>query len=119
MAEQGQQAEQAVQAYSLDAVARRIIVQCRADIAAATAQLEAGKDILRRSRALMPRWDAQRSPEGQAHGIRLPAFDDAKAGMFVLISPAGFQRVSRRRRARFTLPSPPSARHIRRRSASG
>jgi hypothetical protein len=119
MDEQAEKAGQAEQAYSLDVVARRMIAQCRSEIAAALIQLEAGKDILRRSRALVSRWETQRSAEGMANAIRLPAFDEAKAGMFVLISPAGYQRVSRHRRARVTVPRAPADRHSLRRSASG
>ena len=86
----------AEQPFSLEALARPIIVQCRCEIEAARIHIEAGKEILRRSRWLMARWESQRSDEGAATAIRLPPFDVVKAGMLAF---ADTRRDHRNRRA--------------------
>jgi hypothetical protein len=103
------------QSYSLHDVTQRIMAECRRDIRAAAIQIEAGKEIVRRSRRLLPRWEAQ----GRTSAIRLPPFDAGKAGMFVLVQSDD----SRRRRSRgggaVVRRGAPSDPHSHRRSASG
>jgi hypothetical protein len=103
------------QSYSLQEVTQRIIAECRRDIQAAAVQIEAGKDILRRSRWLLPRWEAQ----SRVSAIRLPPFDAGKAGMFVLVQSDDSRRRRRGGGRTAVRSGAPADRHTRRRSASG
>lgn len=117
-------ADQAVadQALSVEAIARPLIAQCRRDIAAAWAQVEAAREVLGRSRWLVERW-TDPSWMGAAHGIERIDLSDrseaARIGMFVGIEPA-----TRRRKRSGRSPAPPKSSaqlifHTRQRSASG
>jgi len=102
---------------SVDALARQIITQCRREIEAAWAHIEAAKEILRHGRWLLERWAAQGRSGEPTENARLasPARSEAaRIGMFVLLEP------ETRRRPRPPISSiTPADRHIRPRSASG
>ena len=102
------------QNYSVEALTRQLIEQCRAEIHAAMLQIEAGREILKRTLPLLERW--RRS--AHEHGIKLPAFDFAKAGMFVLVEPAPRRRHPRED-MRAAVNQALANRRSRRRSASG
>jgi hypothetical protein len=104
------------QSHFVETVVRQAIERCRCEIDAAWLHVEAAKDILRRSQWLLSRWDVQRAMQDAASAVHLPAFDIAKAGMFVLVESKTV--VGRRRKRRVTT-AVPSDRHSRRRSASG
>jgi len=114
------------QASVADTIAERFVADCRRDIAAAWIQIDAANDILRRTRWLLARWDAQRRV-GDAGDIRTGARSRRSApagGMFVFIeaeSRGGRRRTARGRpsRAKNMVISAPPARRTRPRSASG
>ncbi len=58
---------------NLDAITRQAIEHCRRDIAVAWTQLEAAKDLLRRSRPLLDQWVAEKV---QIDSAEKPAADD-------------------------------------------
>jgi len=77
-----------VQAQSIEALAQPLIEQCRREIAAAWAQIEAAKDLLRRSRWLLARWAEQSRAETPVESERLARSDRSEAariGMFVIV----------------------------------
>jgi hypothetical protein len=104
------------QVYSVEAVARQVIDQCRREIAAAVIQLEAAKEILKGSQWLLARWHERRQADAVSGGIRLPAYDVARAGMFLSVEPEAPRRRGRKRRFKIDVPSD---RRNRPRSASG
>ena len=65
--------------YSVEAVARQIITQCRRDIEAAMLQIEAARAILVGSRWLLARWEERRRADAITGGLRLPAYDEVRA----------------------------------------
>jgi hypothetical protein len=73
---------------------RLLIEQCRSEIESAWRHLEAAREILRRSRPLLARWEEQRRAGFDI--VKLPDFVPARAGMFVFVQPA--VRPRRRRR---------------------
>jgi hypothetical protein len=92
------------QSDSIEALARPLIEQCRREIAAAWAQIEAARDMLRRSRWLLARWAEQSRSEAPMESERLARSgrsEAARIGMFVLVpediaqSARGARRASR------------------------
>ena len=104
------------QIYSVEAVARQIVDECRRDIEAAALHIAAAKAILASSRWLLGRWEERQRADAVTGGLRLPAFDAARAGMFASVAPEEPRRRGRKRRIRTAAFSD---RHIRPRSASG
>jgi hypothetical protein len=87
----------------VEAIARRIIEECRRDIAAARLQIEAMRAILAGSRWLVARWEERRREDAVTGGLRLPAYDAVKASGFVEVEEAHeIVRGRRRRRKRVT-----------------
>jgi len=82
---------------TVEAISRRIIDECRRDIAAARLHIEAMGRILAGSRWLMSRWEERRREDAITGGIHLPAYDAVKASGFVTIEEESRKR--RRRRA--------------------
>jgi hypothetical protein len=90
-----------------DAIARRLIAQCRNDIKAAWDQVEAAREALGHTRWLRSRWDAhRRTAETAGEGARPPGVDAPP--------PSGARKRGMRRGARRH-----AARRARKRSASG
>jgi hypothetical protein len=83
----------------VEAITRRIIEECRRDIEAARLHIEAMGRILAGSRWLVAKWDERQREDAVTGGIRLPAFDEAKASGFVTIEEREQPRKRRRRRA--------------------
>jgi hypothetical protein len=83
----------------VEAIARRIIEECRRDIAAAGLHIEAMRAILAGSRWLLAQWDERRRTDAVTGGIRLAAYDAVRASGFVEIEEAEVPRRRRRRRA--------------------
>ncbi|HLH92803.1 MAG TPA: hypothetical protein VKX28_30635 [Xanthobacteraceae bacterium] len=81
----------------VEAIARRAIEECRREIAAARLQIEAMRGILAGSRWLLARWEERRREDAVTGGLRLPAFDAAKASGFVEVEQAQEPRRRRRR----------------------
>jgi hypothetical protein len=104
------------QIYSVERVARQIIEDCRRDIEAAALAIAAAKAILAGSRWLLGRWEERRRADALTGGLRLPAFDAARAGMFASVAPEEPRRRARKRRIRIDALSD---RRTRPRSASG
>ena len=86
----------------VEAIARRIIEECRRDIAAARLQIEAMRGILAGSRRLVAKWDARRREDAVTGGLRLPAYDAVKASGFVEVEEAEEPRRRGRKRKRLT-----------------
>jgi hypothetical protein len=105
------------QACSAVVLARPIIEQCRREIEAGFHHLEAAREMLRRTRWLVARWETQREAYANIGSVTLANFDAARQAMFVAVKPETRRRhKSRRPRARATS----SLTHrIRPRSASG
>jgi hypothetical protein len=104
------------QIYSVEQAARQIIAQCRRDIEAAALQIAAARAILETSQWLLGRWEEGRRADAVTGGLRLPAYDAARAGMFASVAaeePRPRRRKRRVRREAFSAP------HNRPRSASG
>src|SRR5215813_14088864 len=101
----------------VDALARQLITQCRREIEAAWAHIEAAREILRRGRWLLERWAAEDRTGELTENARLASSarsEAARIGMFVLLEP------ETRRRSRRPMSTLSRAdRHIRRQSASG
>jgi hypothetical protein len=106
------------QAYSVLALARPLIEQCRRDIQAGLDHLEAARDMLRRTRWLVTRWEAQREAYAHVGAVTLANFDAARQAMFVEAKPEPRRRRRGSRRRRADAMRDP-ARRIRPRSASG
>ena len=80
------------EAQSIEALARPLIAQCRREIAAAWAQIEAAKDMLRRTRWLLARWAEQSQEQNQVEApreserlARSNRSEAARMGMFVFV----------------------------------
>ena len=71
------------QTLTIEAIARPLIEQCRRDIAAAAAHLDAARAMLAGSRWLIARWDERRRADAVTGGIRLPAYDERRASGFI------------------------------------
>ena len=84
----------------VEAIARRIIEECRRDIEAARLHIEAMRAILAGSRWLLAKWEARRREDAVTGGFRLPAYDTVKASGFIEVEEAREPRPRRRRRAR-------------------
>jgi hypothetical protein len=82
----------------VEAIARRIIDECRRDIEAARLHIEAMRAILAGSRWLLARWEERRRDDAVTGGIRLPAYDAVRASGFVEVEEAGAPRRRGRRR---------------------
>jgi hypothetical protein len=82
----------------VEALARRLIDECRRDIEAARLHIEAMRCILAGSRWLVARWDERRREDAVTGGIRLPVYDAARASGFVEIEEAKQPRGRRRQR---------------------
>jgi len=102
---------------SVDALARQLITQCRREIEAAWAHIEAAREILRQGRWLLERWAEQTRIGEPTENARLASSarsEAARIGMFVLLEPEP------PRRSRRPLSSISRAdRHIHPRSVSG
>ena len=86
--------------YSVEEIARQIIEHCRRDIEAAMLQIEAARAILVASRWLIERWEARRRADEISGGLRLPVYDETRAGGFVAVEEDAQPSRRRRRRAR-------------------
>jgi hypothetical protein len=106
------------QPHSVLALARPLIEQCRRDIQAGLDHLEAARDMLRRTRWLVARWEAQREAYANIGAVTFANFDAARQAMFVEAKPEPRRRRRRSRRRRADTVRDP-ARRIRPRSASG
>jgi hypothetical protein len=106
------------QTYSVMALARPLIEQCRREIQAGLDHLEAARDMLRRTRWLVARWEAQREAYASIGSVTLANFDAARQAMFVEAKPEPRRRRRRSRRPRADVMRD-HARRIRPRSASG
>ena len=82
----------------VEAIARRLIEECRRDIEAARLHIEAMRAILAGSRWLVAAWDERRRQDTVTGGIRLPAYDAMKASGFITVEEAEEPRRRRRRR---------------------
>jgi hypothetical protein len=83
---------------TVEAIARRLIDECRRDIAAAELHIAAMRRILAGSRWLVAKWEERASNDAVTGGIRLPAYDALKASGFVTVEEAEEPRRRRRRR---------------------
>jgi len=83
---------------TVEAIARRIIEECRRDITVAELHIEAMRAILRGSRWLLARWDERRRDDAVTGGIHLPAYDAMRASGFVDVEEVEEPRRRRRRR---------------------
>jgi len=83
----------------VEAIARRIIEECRREIAAAGLHIEAMRAILVKSRWLVANWDERRREDAITGGIHLPAYEAMRASGFVDVEEAAPRRQRRRRRA--------------------
>jgi hypothetical protein len=81
-----------------EAIARRLIEECRRDIAAAALHIDGMRRILAGSQWLVAKWEERRREDAVTGGIRLPAYDEMKASGFVTIEEAQEPRRRRRRR---------------------
>jgi len=82
----------------VEAIARQIIEQCRRDLEAAALAIAAARAILESSHWLLARWEERRRADAVTGGLRLPAHDNARAGMFLSVAPAQPRRRRRKRR---------------------
>jgi hypothetical protein len=89
----------AEQTYSVEAIARQIIAQCRREIEAAMLQIEAARAILVGSGWLIRRWEERQRADAITGGLRLPAYDAARASGFIEVEEPQEPRRRRRRRA--------------------
>ena len=83
----------------VETIARQLVEQCRRDLEAAALALAGARAILDGSRWLLTRWDERRRADAVTGGLRLPAFDDARAGMFLSVPPPEPHHRRRKRRA--------------------
>ena len=81
----------------VEAIARRIIEECRRDIAAAGLHIEAMRAMLKGSRWLLARWDERRQVDAVTGGLRLPAYDAVRASGFVDVEETEAPRRRQRR----------------------
>jgi hypothetical protein len=82
----------------VEAIARRLIEECRRDIEAARLHVEAMRRILVGSRWLVAKWEERRREDAVTGGFRLPAYDAMKASGFVTIEERDEPRRRRRKR---------------------
>ena len=83
----------------VETIARQLVEQCRRDLEAAALAIAAARAILESSQWLLARWDERRRADAVTGGLRLPAYDDARAGMFLSVAPPEPRRRGRKRRA--------------------
>ena len=83
----------------VETIARQLVEQCRRDIEAAALVIAGARAILESSRWLLTRWEERRRADAATGGLRLPAYDDARAGMFLSVAPEEPRRRRRKRRA--------------------
>jgi hypothetical protein len=83
----------------VEAIARRLVDECRRDIVAAELHIAAMRRILAGSRWLAAKWEERRREDAVTGGIRLPAYDAMKASGFITIEEREEPRRRRRRRA--------------------
>jgi len=81
----------------VEAIARRLIDECRRDISAAEFHVAAMRRILARSRWLVARWDERRREDAITGGIHLPAYEAGKASGFITIEETEEPRRRKRR----------------------
>ena len=76
------------QSYLVDTIARPLIEQCRREIDAAWAQIEAAREVLRRGRWLLERW-AEQNLLDKSHVSARPTSharsEAARYGMFISV----------------------------------
>jgi hypothetical protein len=82
----------------VEALARRIVEECRRDIEAARLHIEAARAILVGSRWLLARWDERRRADAISGGLHLPAYDAVRASGFVSVEPEEPRGRRRKRR---------------------
>ena len=120
------------QSHPIEAIARPLIEQCRREIAAAWAQIEAANDMLARSRWLLARWLEQPRMDEARENARLASSgrsEAARLGAFVMVEPETWAPHGRRVRIGGEWPTSGhrrrqaimrrAGRHNRPRSASG
>jgi len=73
----------------VEAIARRLIEECRRDIAVARLQIEAMGRILAGSRWLIARWEERRREDAITGGIHLPSYDAMKPSGFITVEEQG------------------------------
>ncbi|HEX4554794.1 MAG TPA: hypothetical protein VH249_12455 [Xanthobacteraceae bacterium] len=83
----------------VETIARQLVEHCRRDIEAAALAIAGARAILESSRWLLARWEERRRADAATGGLRLPAYDDARAGMFLSVAPEEPRRRGRKRRA--------------------
>ena len=83
----------------VEAIAGRLIEECRRDIAAAELHIAAMRRILKGSQWLVAKWEERRREDAVTGGIHLPAYDALKASGFITIEEREEPRRRRRRRA--------------------
>jgi len=77
-------------AQSIETLTTPLIAQCRREIAAAWAQIEAAREMLARGRWLLVRWAEQSKSDAASEAERLRQSgrsEAARMGMFVLAEP--------------------------------
>ena len=82
----------------VETIARQLVEQCRRDLDAAALALAGARAILEGSRWLLARWDERRRADAVTGGLRLPTYDDARAGMFLSVAPPEPHHRRRRKR---------------------
>jgi hypothetical protein len=82
----------------VEAIAQRLIDECRRGIAAAELHIAAMRRILAGSQWLVAKWHERARSDAVTGGIRLPDYDALKASGFVTIEEAEEPRRRRRRR---------------------
>jgi len=83
----------------VETIARQLVEHCRRDIEAAQLAIAGARAILESSRWLLARWEERRRADAVTGGLRLPAYDNARAGMFLSVAPEEPRRRRRKRRA--------------------
>ena len=83
----------------VETIARQLVEQCRRDIEAAALAIAGARAILESSRWLLTRWEERRRADAATGGLRLPTYDDTRAGMFLSVAPEEPRRRRRKRRA--------------------
>jgi hypothetical protein len=89
----------AEQSCPVEAIARPLIEQCRRELAAAWAQIEAAREVLKRNRWLVERWSERSRLDELNESARLISLgrsEAARIGMFVTVEPETRRRGGRR-----------------------
>jgi hypothetical protein len=89
------------QSHAVEAISRPLIEQCRREIAAAWAQIEAASEMLLRSRWLLARWREQPRMDEAKENARLASAgrsEAARLGAFVMVEPETWAPRARRAR---------------------